>query len=98
MEHAPSALRFVSTTSRMQGSKDGGHANIVLECQSRHALAVGMPFGDLSSLAGIQGRRSAKLLALGLGALDAFLTASANQFALELRHGPHDGEDQLAVR
>src|SRR4051794_26809686 len=98
MEHAPSAPRFVSTTSRMQGSKDGSHANIVLECQSRHALAVGMPFGDLAPLTGIQGRRSTKLLALRLGALDAFLASLADQLALELRHRPHDREDQLAVR
>src|SRR5262245_6554246 len=82
----------------LQHSPDGGYSDIVVLGQCRHGLAIGVPFGNFPALTGIQGRRSAKLFALSLGTPDSFLTSLADQFALELRHGAHDGEDQFAMR
>jgi hypothetical protein len=80
---------------RVQSAKDGGYADPIIQGQSRHRLPIGMPFGNLSALTGIQNRRPAKLLALCLGALDSFLAPLSDNFSLELPHSPHDGEDQL---
>ena len=48
-------------------------------------------------LAGIEHRLAAEHGAPGLGPLDAFVAALADELALELGKAAHDGEDQLAM-
>jgi hypothetical protein len=63
----------------------------------RYRLALAIALGDLLTLASIEYRLSAELLALGLGAGNAGLAALADQLPLKLRYAAHDGHEQLAL-
>src|SRR6478735_6410930 len=76
----------------LQRPPNRGLADLVLARQFRHRLASSVPLGNAPALAGIECSRSAELLAVGLGPLDAFLTTLADQAALKLGNTAHDGE------
>jgi hypothetical protein len=67
----------------LQRSPDRRFAAFVFARQVGHRLAISVALGNAAALSDIEHSLATELLALGLGAIDAFLTAGADQAALK---------------
>jgi hypothetical protein len=84
-------------STSMNCAVNSSHTHIIVPSEFGYGLTSTISLCDLSPFPGVQHWLAAKHSSSGFRSFDSFVAPCPDQFPLELRHPPHDGQNQFAM-